>query len=314
MSVSATNLNPFPGSMEPSGEVITPNEMQYEQPMDDVNKAHQGWYLWDLAKQESPDRDVMWLFFGTLIMFAYFCTWHIVQHEIYLRFNQKYKEMKPETQALYRAYVVSIVHCIGCVIMSYLAMWHVCPGEETVFNSEHCMNTVRHIHIWALLHTCGYFINDFFVLKYLIKGDSPLDRQTLWHHLLGAIVYYETLMYMDFCTVFGTMLLFTEISTIFLSIRYLLYTHDMSQSMWYYANVSITFILFLTARLYFQCYISFVIGLPYAIDQAEKDHVSYTKGLMIIQMSMIVLASIILNFYWFYLMCKMIYRVLSRMG
>ena len=30
-------------------------------------------------------------------------------------------------------------------------------------------------------------------------------------------------------------------------------------------------------------------------------------------MSLIVLASVVLNFYWFYLMCKMIYRVLSRM-
>jgi len=31
------------------------------------------------------------------------------------------------------------------------------------------------------------------------------------------------------------------------------------------------------------------------------------------QMALIVVASLILNFYWFYLMCKMIIRVLGRM-
>lgn len=34
---------------------------------------------------------------------------------------------------------------------------------------------------------------------------------------------------------------------------------------------------------------------------------------IVLQMAFIVIASLILNFYWFYLMCKMIFRVLGRM-
>jgi hypothetical protein len=54
-------------------------------------------------------------------------------------------------------------------------MWFICENGQTVFNSEECINTVRYIHIWALLHTCGYFLVDFFFLFFIIKGTSTLD-------------------------------------------------------------------------------------------------------------------------------------------
>ena len=85
----------------------------------------------------------------------------------------------------------------------------------------------------------------------------------MWHHALGAFVFYETLLFMDFCVVFGTMLLFTEVSTIFMSIRYLLYVHDMSSTIWYYGNVVVMFLVYLIGRLYYQVYISIVLGLPF---------------------------------------------------
>ena len=204
-------------------------------------------------------------------------------------------------------------HSAGCVLISTLAIWYVCPGEETVFNSEHCLNTVRHIHIWSLLHTCGYFLSDFLVIWFLIKGDTTLDIQTLWHHALGAFVFYETLLFMDFCVVFGTMLLFTEISTFFLAIRYFLYTHDLSQSFWYYSNVVVTFFVFLIGRLYYQIYISLYLGVPFLYDEVEQGKIRPMKMFIVLQMAFIVIASLILNFYWFYLMCKMIFRVLGRM-
>ena len=85
----------------------------------------------------------------------------------------------------------------------------------------------------------------------------------MWHHALGAFVFYETLLFMDFCVVFGTMLLFTEVSSIFMSIRYFLYVHDMSSTMWYYGNVVVMFLVYLIGRLYYQVYISIVLGLPF---------------------------------------------------
>lgn len=182
---------------------------------------------------------------------CYFGMIHVALDKIFLRYNEKYKSMKSQDRHLYKSYVTSAMHAVGCVVFSTLAIWYVCPGEETALNSDHCVNTVRHIHIWSLLHTCGYFLSDFLVIWFLIQGSSTLDIQTLWHHALGAFVFYETLIFMDFCVVFGTMLLFTECSTFFLSVRYFLYTHDMTSSLWYYANVAVMFVVFLVGRLYY---------------------------------------------------------------
>lgn len=52
------------------------------------------------------------------------------------------------------------------------------------------MDTVRYVHIWALLNTCGYFISDFFWLFFVIKGDSTLDYQTYAHHLIAVFTFY----------------------------------------------------------------------------------------------------------------------------
>ena len=52
--------------------------------------------------------------------------------------------------------------------MSTYAMWYVCGDGKTVFNSYECINTVRYVHIWATLHTCGYFITDFFWVYFII--------------------------------------------------------------------------------------------------------------------------------------------------
>lgn len=291
---------------------VPKDDMKFEQPKVDVPENWSGPYLWNLAKQESPNRDPLYFAIFTVFLMCYFGMLHIVFHQIFIKHNEKYKSMKETDRHLYKSYLVSIFHSIGCVIFSTLAMWYVCPGEETVFNSDHCVNTVRHIHIWSLLHTCGYFLSDFLVIVYLIKGNTTLDKQTLWHHALGALVFYETLIFMDFCVVFGTMLLFIEVSTIFLAVRYFLYTHDMSSSLWYYLNVVFMFVSFLVCRLYFTIYISFIKGLPYIYDKAEWDKLSVIQVLVTAQMACIVLASLVLNIYWFWLMVKMIVRVAGR--
>ena len=135
----------------------------------------------------------------------------------------------------------------------------------------------------------------------------------MWHHALGAIVFYETLLYMDFCVVYGTMLLFTEVSTIFTSARYFLYTHDLGTSNYYYANGIILFFVFLIGRLYYQVYITFALGVPYLVKESELGKIEPLSYFVILQMACIVVGSLVLNFYWFYLMCKMIARILKRL-
>ena len=60
---------------------------------------------------------------------------------------------------------------------------------------------------------------------------------------------------MDFMVVFGVMLLFMEISTIFVSLRWLLYTHGYGGSIWYALNAGMMFLTFLFGRLIYQVYI-----------------------------------------------------------
>ena len=82
--------------------------------------------------------------------------------------------------------------------------------------------------------------------------------------------------------------------------------------MWYYGNVACMFVSFAICRLYYTVYISYVAG-SYVYRNANWDKLDLIKAVVTAQMACIVIASLALNAYWFWLMCKMIVRVLGRM-
>lgn len=130
-------------------------------------------------------------------------------------------------------------------------MWFACEDSQTVFNSDKCINTVRYVHIWALLNTCGNFIQDFFWIYFVYEGRSSLDYQTYAHHIVATTTFYQTLYFMDFCVVFGVMLLFTEASTIFVNIRWFMFTYGDTSSIWYAVNALTAFVVFFVCRIMF---------------------------------------------------------------
>ena len=199
----------------------------------------------------------MYYFKFTILSIGYFFVMHLVIHYVAMRQTQIYRDLNLGKRTEYRTYVVSINHAIVAFFLSTISMWYICGNGQTVFNSEECIGTVRYIHIWALLHTCGYFLVDFFFLFFVIKGTSTLDYQTYAHHLIATVTFYQTLYFMDFMVVFGVMLLFIEASTVFMSLRWLLYTHNLSESKWYAINAVAMFLTFLICRLCFQLYIVF---------------------------------------------------------
>ena len=111
---------------------------------------------------KAPSHNELFYLKFTLVAIAYFMIMHLIIHLLATRFTQIYHEMNTLKQTEYRTYVLSPLHSIAAVIMSVWAMWFVCGDDKTVFNDEECMNTVRYIHIWAVLHSCGYFMVDFF--------------------------------------------------------------------------------------------------------------------------------------------------------
>ena len=115
---------------------------------------------------------------------------------------------------------------------------------------------------------------------------------------------------MDFMVVFGTMLLFMEISTIFLNLRYLLFTHGYAHTKWYAANAVLMFLTFLFGRLIYQIYICVMYMGDWVYHEYMKKNLTFYQGTVITEMAIMVILSIVLNSYWMLLMIKMIVRVI----
>ena len=118
---------------------------------------------------------------------------------------------------------------------------------------------------------------------------------------------------MDFTVVFGVMLLFMEISTTYVSMRWLLYKHHLSRGPLYAINAVALFLFFLFGRLFYQVYITFWIGGPLVANAMEKKSLTFYQGIVILEMTVMVILSLVLNLYWFYLMIAMICRLVGRM-
>ena len=76
---------------------------------------------------------------------------------------------------------------------------------------------------------------------------------------------------MNWMMIFGCMLLFIEISSVFVSARTLLWYHGMQSSLIYNINGIICLIMFFLSRIVYQIGITLIMGLPYYIRDVTKD-------------------------------------------
>ena len=76
---------------------------------------------------------------------------------------------------------------------------------------------------------------------------------------------------MNWMMIFGCMLLFIEISSVFVSARTLLWYHGMQSSLIYNINGIICLIMFFLSRIVYQIGITLIMGLPYYIRDITKD-------------------------------------------
>ena len=142
-----------------------------------------------------------------------------------------------------------MIHAPIAVFLAFSAMILVCEDGKTVFNDKECWMTPRYVHVWALLNTCAYFMQDLFFLIFVIGDTSAFAYQTYAHHVIAILTFYETAFYLDWMMIFGCLLLFVEISTIFLSTRTLMFYHGMDKCMLYNINALLTFVTFLFGRV-----------------------------------------------------------------
>mmetsp|Transcript_4799 Transcript_4799/g.3294 ORF Transcript_4799/g.3294 Transcript_4799/m.3294 type:complete len:183 (+) Transcript_4799:232-780(+) len=165
-------------------------------------------------------------------------------------------------RAEYRAYTVSPIHCLIACSLSLWGMFWVCEDDQTVFNDFECLNTPRNIHIWCLVHSASYFLVDLVVWGLMRRGTATDDKQMYVHHVLSFVTFYMTICLMNFTTVFGTMLVFIEISTSFMAFRWLLFKHGHGKSTIAAVNSLVFLILFFLSRIVFQFYICVFVGIP----------------------------------------------------
>ena len=161
-------------------------------------------------------------------------------------------------------------------------MWWVCRPGENVFNNEECLDTPKYIHLWALMHTVGYFIVDTFNLVFLMKDKRPYDYQMIVHHIIAITTFCGTLVFMNFTVVFGCMLLFVEVSTPFICIRWLIYAHNAQDSCWNAVNSVLIFFSFLVGRMMFQLFILFTYGFPKLTKMFKELDMPYWKVTLLI--------------------------------
>jgi len=159
-----------------------------------------------------------------------------VVHLVATRVSAQYRTRDSKGQTEYCQYVSCFCHSNIAVLMALVSMFGVCGRTPTgdlitVFNDNECFDTPRNFHLWTLFNTCGFFLVDFFITAFVIARHSFLDRQMYAHHLVSTISFYLTLCLMNWSVVAGCMFLFTEISSAYLRIRWLLTTHSMGNSL-----------------------------------------------------------------------------------
>ena len=131
--------------------------------------------------------------------------------------------------------------------------------------------------------------------------------------MVATATFYQTLYFMDFMIVFGVMLLFIEISTIFISMRWLIFTHGHGDSMLYKVNALVSFFMFFLGRVLYQFYIVIFIGIDWVYWEYMRKNLTPYKALVITEMATMVVLSIVLNSYWFMLMVNMMIRTIKKL-
>jgi hypothetical protein len=172
---------------------------------------------------KAPDHNELYYLKGTIAFLTFYFLVHLFVHLICSKWNRVYQGKDMVKKVEYRTYVLSFFHAPIAVFLACAAMFLVCGDGKNVFNDDMCFNTVRYVHIWSLLNTCAYFFQDLFFYGIVIGDTSPMAYQTYAHHAVAILTFYETAYFMDWMMIFGCMLLFVEISTIFLYLLHVCY-------------------------------------------------------------------------------------------
>lgn len=250
--------------------------------------------------------------FATGVFCVYFFLLHLVADHFGRAFYPEYSKLKECKKTEYRSYLLSPVHSLVAVILSILGTYFVCDVGNIFTNSE-CLAVPRYIHIWALQHTCAWFIVDTFFMAAIVRGTSPFDLQMYAHHFLSVFTWYSTLFFMNFTVAGACAILFVEVSTIFVSFRWLLYTHKLQDTVLMPINTVLVFLSFLFGRTIYMWFLCSKYIWPLLIKEFGTVDLRWWQALLVVEQLLATTMSALLNTYWMWLIVKQVVRVIQRL-
>lgn len=132
------------------------------------------------------------------------------------------------------------------------------------------------------------------------------------HHIVALVSFFLTFYFMNYTLVFGVMVLFTEISSAYISMRWLFYTHSSGNSTYSKLNTFWAAITFFLGRLVFQNCILFAMGTPLYFEQWKSGTLTWFGGFILIEFGLAISASTLMNCFWMYLIVLTVSRMLKR--
>ena len=271
-------------------------------------------YLWNVRNRPVTKQDISEVIFATGIFCVYFFILHILSDQFGRHYYPAYKGLKENKKTEYRSYLLSPLHSVVAVTFSVLGCLYSCD-EGNIFTNVQCLNTPRFIHIWALQHTCAWFIVDTFFMAAVIRGTSAFDMQMYAHHFVSVFTWYSTLYFMNFTVVVACAILFVESSTIFVATRWLLYTHELQESVYTSINTVLSFLTFFFFRFVYMWVLCAKYLWPLLIQEYKTSDLKWWQVTLVFEQFIAVTLSAILNSYWMFLILKQLGRlILRKMG
>ena len=167
--------------------------------------------------------------------------------------------------------------------------------------------------MWLCAFTAGYLFVDTCFLLFFIGLKEPIDRQMLAHHVLGFANYYLSFWQLGFPVTIGAALIFMEISTPFVVLRWLFFRHGQKGSLLQNINTVFLFVTFIFGRVVVQFYLLYFYGIDWLYKMFfEKVDVPTLYKVFLFEMFLAVSVNVVLNFYWSFLILRQLWRVLTR--
>ena len=253
---------------------------------------------------------MLWLLSFTIGFFIVLKAWDLFFRAIGYKFYLDKDDY--DRLDLRQLYTSNTHHVIVLVLVFYSLLNSECSDAYNYiwFKDEVCFYSVDKQHVINVMFAVAYLIYDFILLMFFFKLESALIKQTLYHHVFGAICLLCALNTGYAMIGIANASLICEISTIFLNYRNQYKTEELNERV-PMVNQIIFLITFIITRIFLLPYLFWLELLMIA---RLWNDLSDTRRITAITCATMCVLMILINLYWFKLIMKGLRRMLEKNG